>query len=239
LLLAPALLAGEIAAQDHRHDNQEAIAKLATALGLRPGSVMADVGAGDGAYAVPLAKTVGPAGRVVAVDISKRAIERLRARIDREGLTNVTVVHGDVDNPKLDPASLDAVLIVNAYHEMTEYASMLRHIRAALKPEGRLVIADFASPSRRSDPRDAQTRRHEIAPELVLEEVHAAGFKIIGLEDPFNAGHGHAEHVGWLLTLTPSVAQVPDTGHQIPGARAEHLAARQYSGVFGVAIHAY
>ena len=200
LLVAAGSPSRRIGAQEHRHDTEEAVNKLAVALALKPGSVVADVGAGDGAYALPLARTVGPAGRVVAVDISTRAIERLRARIDREGALNVTVVQGDPDNPKLEPASVDAVLIVNAYHEMTEYAAMLGHIRAALKPEGRLVIADFASPSRRTEPRELQTKRHEIAPEIVLQEVRAAGFKVLGLEDPFNAGHGHADHIGWLIT---------------------------------------
>jgi ubiquinone/menaquinone biosynthesis C-methylase UbiE len=201
VVVADGLPFGGIGAQEHRHDNEEAIRKLAVALALEPGSVVADVGAGDGAYALPLARMVGPTGRVVAVDISTRALERLRARIDRDGASNVTVVQGDTDNPKLEPASVDAVLIVNAYHEMTEYASMLGHIRAALKPEGRLVIADFASPSRRSEPREVQTKRHEIAPELVLQELRAAGFKVLGLEDPFNVGHGHADHIGWLLTV--------------------------------------
>jgi ubiquinone/menaquinone biosynthesis C-methylase UbiE len=153
LLVANGLPFGGIAAQEHRHDTEEAVRKLAVALAVKPGSVIADIGAGDGAYALPLARAVGSTGRVVAVDISTRALERLRARLDREGVSNVTVVQGDIDNPRLEPASLDAVLIVNAYHEMTEYASMLRHIRAALKPDGRLVIADFASPSRRGDPR--------------------------------------------------------------------------------------
>ena len=201
IVVANGLPFGGIGAQEHRHDTEEAVKKLAVALALKPGSIVADVGAGDGAYAVPLATAVGPSGRVIAVDISTRALERLRTRLDRDGVTNVSVRQGNVDNPKLEPGSLDAALIVNAYHEMTEYAAMLSHIRAALKPEGRLVIADFASPSRRSDPREAQTKRHEIAPELVLQEVRAAGFKIIGLEDPFNAGHGHADHIGWLLTV--------------------------------------
>ena len=204
LFVASGLLVHPLDAQEHRHNTDEAVRKFAVALALAPGSVMADVGAGDGAYAVPLAQIVGPTGRVIAVDISARALDRLRARIDREGVSNITVVHGDVDNPKLEPASLDAVLIVNAYHEMTEYGLMLRHIRAALKPAGRLVIADFASPSRRGDPRAAQTRRHEIAPELVLQEVRAAGFQVVGLEDPFSAGRGHADHVEWVLTLAPS-----------------------------------
>jgi ubiquinone/menaquinone biosynthesis C-methylase UbiE len=210
LLLVTALVSAPVIAQEHRHDTEEAVKKLSVALGLKTGSVVADVGAGDGAYAVPLARTVGASGRVIAVDISTRALERLRARLERGSVTNVMVIQGEVDNPKLDPDSVDAVLIVNAYHEMTEYQSMLRHIRAALKPQGRLVIADFASPSHRAEPREQQTRRHEIAPEIVLQEVRAAGFAIVGLEDPFSGGHGHSGHVEWVLTLTPSAPLLPE-----------------------------
>jgi ubiquinone/menaquinone biosynthesis C-methylase UbiE len=198
-------LAAPILAQQQRHDTEQALKALVAALNVCEGSVVADVGAGSGDYSVPLAKVVGPTGRVVAVDINAKALERLRARADREQLTNVEAVRGEINNPKLAPESVDAVLIVNAYHEVTEYRAMLAHIRDALKPEGRLVIADFASPSRRTQPRDAQTARHEIAPELVLQDLRTAGFHVIHLEDPFSArGHDNGNHVEWLLTAVPN-----------------------------------
>jgi ubiquinone/menaquinone biosynthesis C-methylase UbiE len=196
-------------AQQHRHDTEQALAALVAALCVGPGSIVADVGAGSGDYSVPLARTVGAAGRVIAVDINARVLERLRARLEREALANVEAVQGEPDDPKLAPASVDAVLIVNAYHEMTEYRAMLSHIRAALKPGGKLVIADFASPSRRGEPRAAQTTRHEIAPELVVGELRAAGFHIVGLEDPFTArAAGNSNHVEWMLTAVPAPPQI-------------------------------
>jgi ubiquinone/menaquinone biosynthesis C-methylase UbiE len=207
LLLVLRAASPALTAQEHRHDTEQALKALVAALNVSGGSVVADVGAGPGDYSVPLAKAVGPTGRVIAVDINARVLERLRARAEREQLSNVDTVQGDIDNPKLAPASLDAVLIVNAYHEMTEYAAMLSHIRAALKPGKRLVIADFASGSRRTEPRATQTARHEIAPELVLQELRSAGFHIIGLEDPFTAAaHDKGNHVEWLLTAVPGAA---------------------------------
>ena len=208
--------------QQHRHNSQEALAALFHALDLHEGSVVADVGAGAGDYSIPLAKAVGAKGRVVAVDIEPRVLSRLRERAHKEGLGNIDAVQGDVDNPHLPPASIDGVLIVNAYHEMTSYAAMLKHIRAALKPAGRLVIADFTSP-RRSQPREVQTARHEIAPELVLAELRTAGFRILTLEDPFMAvGPQDANHVEWLMVATPAeapagVAAIAAVGTRLSG----------------------
>jgi ubiquinone/menaquinone biosynthesis C-methylase UbiE len=116
-------------------------------------------------------------------------------------LRNVEVVHGTTDDPKLPDASLDAALIVNAYHEMTEHEAMLGHIRRALKPDGRLVILEPISPSRRTASRSDQTKQHEIASELVLQDARAVGFKIASLEEPFSRHSGHG--VEWLMVLTP------------------------------------
>ena len=212
--LAATLLAAVLQAQpQHQHNTERARARLFAALGAKEGAVVADVGAGDGGYAVPLAKTVGPSGRVIAVDVSSSALDKLRARIARESASNIDVIQGDVDNPRLTPGSLDGVLIVNAYHEMSEHQAMLGHIRAALKPAGRLVIADFATASRRAEPRAQQTGRHEIAPELVQRDLREAGFQIVGFEDPFLEGDGGDRHVEWLLIATP-VASDKVTGLQ-------------------------
>ena len=219
ITLAAALQA--VAAQEHQHNNEATRQRLWAALDVREGAVVADVGAGDGGYSVPLAKAVGATGRVVSVDISPRALERLRARVAREGLTNVEVVQGDVDNPKLPAGSLDGVLIVNAYHEMTQYQAMLAHIRAALKQTGRLVIVDFSSLRRRAEPRQTQTTRHEIAPELVQQEVRAAGFKIIGFEDPLDDEREQgSDHVKWLLTAVPAATVPVPTASSVTEAAA-------------------
>jgi rhodanese-related sulfurtransferase/precorrin-6B methylase 2 len=201
-LVSVALAGAPVPAQDHAHHDPQRFDLLFKALDLKPGAVVADVGAGDGVYTVRLARIVGETGRVYAVDISTSALERLRARLAREGVTNVEVIHGDVDNPKLPVGLLDGVLVVNAYHEMREYLPMLTHIRAALKSTGRLVMADNTS-ARRGESRELQTSRHEIAADLVLQDIRTAGFRVVGLEDPFLEGHGHG-HSEWLLTVMPA-----------------------------------
>jgi cyclopropane fatty-acyl-phospholipid synthase-like methyltransferase len=196
----------------HDHASPDRIARLATALGLQPGSTIADVGAGGGDYTVKLAREVGEAGRVYAVDISASALNRLRSRVSSENLQNVQVIEGAVDDPRLPAAALDAALIVNAYHEMTDYPAMLRRIREALKPDGRLVIVEPIADSARDRSRDQQTRQHQISPDIVLRDLKAAGFDVVALEDPFKASHAHDDHSEWLMVATPSAKlQTPKT----------------------------
>ena len=189
----------------HDHATPERIARIVEALGIRAGSAVADVGAGGGDYTVKLAPVVGDSGRVHAVDVSADALTRLRGRLERERLTNVSVIEGAFDDPRLPPAAIDAALIVNAYHEMTEYKAMLARLREALRVGGRLVIIEPIADSARSQPREDQTRRHQIAPDLVLRDVRAAGFDVLTLEDPFRAGQAHADHGEWMLIATPGV----------------------------------
>lgn len=156
-----------------------------SAMGVRPGAVVADVGAGGGFLTVRLAKAVGLEGRVLAVDIEMRVLERLRARVQQEGLTNVEVVQGAEDDPHLPTSSLDAAVIVNAYHEMVAHQAMLELIRRSLKPEGRLVIIEPLSEGRRQESREAQVRDHQIALPFMEDEVRRAGFRVSRAEDPF------------------------------------------------------
>lgn len=188
----------------HDHASAERIARLTKALGIGPGSMVADVGAGGGDYTVKLAREVGAAGRVYAVDVSPSALTRLRTRIASEKLDTVQVIEGAAADPRLPAGALDGALIVNAYHEMTEYASMLQRIREALKPGGRLVILEPIADGARAHGRDQQTRQHQIAPEIVIREVRAAGFDIVALEDPFKPSRAHSDHSEWLLVAVPS-----------------------------------
>ena len=187
--------------REAQREREQRIDDVFKALGVTPGAVVADVGAGRGFYTVRLARAVGESGRVYAIDISSSVIRDLRTRVEREGVRNVEVVEGSHDDPRLPEAALDAVLIVNAYHEMTEHKAMLEGIRRALKPTGRLVILEPISPSLRTSPRRDQTAQHEIASELVLQDARDAGFTLSNLEEPFSRHSGHG--VEWLMVLTP------------------------------------
>lgn len=193
-----------------RHDatpreQWQKIDEIFVAMQVKPGAVVADIGAGDGFFTTRLAAAVGSTGRVLAVDIGASALRRLKAKVAGDELTNVQVVEGAVDDPKLPTASVDAALIVNAYHEMTEHQAMLTRIKAALKPGGRLVIVEPISASRRSGARGEQTRNHEIASDFVREDARAAGFAQVSMTDPFTSRpHGGRKDDEWMLVLTPA-----------------------------------
>jgi ubiquinone/menaquinone biosynthesis C-methylase UbiE len=93
-------------------------------LHLRAGDTAADVGCGDGFYTIPLARFLGPAGKVFAVDINDSELFKLKQHLSEEGLKNVEVIKGAEDDPKLPADGVDAALIANAYHEMPAHEAM-------------------------------------------------------------------------------------------------------------------
>jgi ubiquinone/menaquinone biosynthesis C-methylase UbiE len=166
-------------------ERQNRVADIVRFLGAQPGSLVADVGAGEGAFTIPIARAVAPNGRAVAVDISESALDKLRDRAGREDVKNVDIVIGGIDDPHLPIDQFDAVLIHNAYHEMTEHEAMLRHVRAALKQGGRFVIVEPMHESSRGLTRDKQVAQHDIAIEIVDEELRAAGFEVVERDAAF------------------------------------------------------
>jgi len=196
-----------------RREQWQRVDDVFTAMGVKPGAVVADLGAGDGFFTVRLAKAVGEHGKVYAVDISADALRRLRSRVAADNLSHVTVIEGAFDDPKLPEAALDAVLIVNAYHEMKAFKSILAKLKSALKPDGRLVIVEPIAQSRRDDSRDAQTRNHEIAIQFVQQETKEAGFVHVSMQDPFTVrqGQGHHDEM-WMLVVRPGTAATAANG---------------------------
>src|SRR5579862_6751769 len=154
-------------------------------LNVRPGDKVADVGCGDGFYTLPLARVLGPTGRVYAEDISDVELVRLKQHLSEQQLANVEVIKGTVDDPQLPPGQMDAVLIVNAYHEMTAPEAMLGHVRASLKPGGTFVLMEGIWDRHEGQSRDEQVKHHELAPSFAKQEVQRAGFEVIELRDPF------------------------------------------------------
>ena len=154
-------------------------------LDLSRGSRVADVGSEMGFFTVRLARAVGLQGKVYAVDIEPDVLEQLRWRVQEAPFPQVEVVLGQPEDPKLPTEQLDAVLIVNSYHEMPRHLQMLEHIRMALKPGGRLLITEPMSIERRNESREVQEKHHVIAPELVEQDLRQEGFEIIVLNDDF------------------------------------------------------
>lgn len=142
-------------------------------LQVRSGETVADLGAGSGYYTELLSKAVGPAGTVYATDIQPEMLRLLERRIRERGLANVKPVLGSEDDPRLPPAALDLVLMVDVYHELARPQEMLRRIRAALKPGGRLVLLEF----RKEDPAVPIREEHKMSVREARTELEAEGFR--------------------------------------------------------------
>jgi SAM-dependent methyltransferase len=128
-------------------EREEEPSKAITALGIKPGQVVADVGAGSGYYTVRLAQQVGTSGKVFAVDIQPEMLTLLRQRVARERLTQVEVSQAIETDPRLPQNQLDLILMVDVYHELARPQEVLRQLRTALKPDGRLVLIEFRKES--------------------------------------------------------------------------------------------
>jgi SAM-dependent methyltransferase len=148
--------------------------KALDSLGTLAGQTVADVGAGSGYFTVRLASRVGANGRVYANDLQPEMLKMLAARLARENVRNVTLVQGAVDHPKLPPAAIDLVLMVDVYHEFSEPQKMLRGIRDALKPGGRLVLLEY----RKEDPEVPIRFEHKMSIAEAKLELEAEGFTL-------------------------------------------------------------
>jgi ubiquinone/menaquinone biosynthesis C-methylase UbiE len=148
------------------------------ALGIYDGSSVADVGAGGGWFTVRLARRVGPNGVVYAQDVQQQMLDSISRRVVREGFSNVKYVRGERDDPKLRPGTLDAVLMVDTYHEFENPVALLRGAGEALKPTGRVGIINFRSDGGGPGPPFAERVREE----RVVEEAAQAGLRLLGRE---------------------------------------------------------
>lgn len=144
------------------------------ALHLKPGMVVADVGAGTGYMTLRLARRVGPEGKVYGVDIQPEMLRRLRQNAARANLTNIETVLGGESDPKLPKGQIDLILLVDVYHELSEPQKMVRKFREELKPDGRLVLLEY----RKEDPSVPIKLEHKMTVQEVKMELEAEGFRL-------------------------------------------------------------
>jgi predicted methyltransferase len=176
-------------ADEQERDQREKLSEIIQALDLKPGSRIADIGTGYGYFAIRFAPTVGPTGLVFAEEIDKPLVDKLRQRIKTTKQTNITVILGTPDDPKLPPNSLDAILMADVYHEIANPSEMLRNLRKTLKPGGRLLIEDYLKPELRNQSRQQQAKNHNISPEFVEQDLKESGFTVVERRDPFTKGY--------------------------------------------------
>ena len=124
-------------------EEEENPKKLLEMLKLKEGDVVADIGAGSGYYSFRMSKLVGPEGKILAVDIQTEMLDIIRNRMKKEGIKNIEPVMGAEADPKLKADSVDAILLVDVYHEFEFPHEMTEKMVASLKPGGRLIFVEF------------------------------------------------------------------------------------------------
>lgn len=156
-------------------DARDSVGEFETVVELadvRPGMVVADVGAGEGYYTVRLSPIVGEDGRVLAQDIVPETRDNLARRVQRENLGNVAVKLGEPNDPMLPQSSFDRIFLIHMYHEIERPSEFLWHMRDSLKRQGRVVVVDA----------DRPTDRHGTPPRLLICEFGAVGYELTRFE---------------------------------------------------------
>ena len=158
----------------------EEIKRLAALMEWKPGTVVADIGAGDGTYSFAAAPYVGDSGKVFATELDAEKIEKIRAYVKKRNLQNVSVIESAEADTNLPTACCDAIFLRRVYHHLTKPVEFNTNLVRSLKPGGRLAILDFP-PRPGLEPVEgvpANRGGHGIPQKIVIEELTAAGLQV-------------------------------------------------------------
>jgi SAM-dependent methyltransferase len=154
-------------------DKKLQIDRVMDLLGITAGKNVADIGAGSGWFTVRAARRVGPTGAVIAEDINPLAIEYIGKRVVKENLSNVRTVLGAADDPRLPAGSVDAVLLLKVYHEITRPVPTMKVLQKALRAGAKVGIID----------KNGNGSNHGLNHDVVVKEMAEAGYKLVGTYD--------------------------------------------------------
>ncbi len=160
--------------EDPARDAYQKPHEVITALDLKPGEVVADIGSGSGYFTLRIAAHVGAAGRVYGVDIDPAMVRHLNRRVRDAGLQNVHVLLADPDDPLL-PEPVDRFLIVDTWHHIEDQAKYLGMMHKLLKPGGQVIMIDFQKKELPLGPPLAM----KIAREDLIRQMETNGFHVV------------------------------------------------------------
>ena len=166
---------------------------------VQEGHHVADIGCHEGYFSIHLSRRVGARGKVYAVDVRDDRLEELNKNAKERGLYNITTIIGSYDDPKLPENELDLVVIMDSYHEMKEYMTILGHVKKSLKPDGKILILEKLKSHARSKSRKEQTAAHTLSPKYVKEELQEAGFRVIEHVDNMGQWENNPSKKIWVL----------------------------------------
>lgn len=164
--------------------------KAIDAIGLAPGMIIGEAGAGDGYFTFPMIRRIGSTGAIYANDIDERSLTRLRSRSEREGHTNIHTVVGRTDDPRFPRKDLEMVVVVHALHDFDKPVEWMVNLKKYLRPGATLVVIDI-DPERNHD-------RHFWPRARILDYASQAGYELVKIvDDP-------VEHMFVILKPRPS-----------------------------------
>ena len=155
-------------------EEEEGLTLLLDGLELKPGQVVADIGAGSGVISLLMSERVGPKGTVLAVDIQQEMLDALAVKCKQKGVTNIEPVLGTTTSPRLKPGTVDLVVMVDVYHEFDMPFEMLSDISQSLKPGGRIAFVEY----RKEDPLVPIKEVHKMSQAQVRREAEQTEFKL-------------------------------------------------------------
>lgn len=187
----------QLDAIEHERDKWQRPSDVLRPLNVNAGSLVADLGCGSGYFSLKLSPLVGSRGRVLAIDIRRQSLCFLWIRTVLRHEHNISLIHSRPDDPNLPRGTVDAVLIANTYHELTDPEGILRRILVSLGPHGRLVVLDRGPGSDPDKTRNIEIHSHELPSDVAEKEIRISGFEIVSRQDHFVDRPG--QESWWLL----------------------------------------
>ena len=165
---------GALWLERNTREKEERLSLMVKSLKLKPGDVVADVGAGSGVISMLIAEQILPEGQVMAVDIQDEMLQRLVKRCKQAGIENIKPVKGTKKSPNLKPESADLAIMVDVYHEFELPFEMMLQISRAMKPGGRVVLVEY----RMEDPTVPIKLVHKMTEEQAKKELEQPEFRL-------------------------------------------------------------
>jgi ubiquinone/menaquinone biosynthesis C-methylase UbiE len=171
ILFEPCFISGQHAYRDSLMQPE----KLMDSIGVKEGMTIGEGGAGSGYFTFKLARRVGPKGHVYANDISRNALSSIQRQCQREGISNITTVLGEIENPLFPEGEMDMVFMIAAFHDFEKPVAWLENVKSCLKPGALLVIVE-------KDPDKGGDRWHHMTRDEILETVKKADYELVKIE---------------------------------------------------------
>lgn len=164
--------------------NQSDVDWLIEVLNIRSGSMVADIGAGDGDQTLAIANHIGSEGTIYSTELGTESVEELTQTVENADVSNITVLEGHPDHTNLPKECCEAIFLRRVYHHITNPKAFNSSLLASLKPGGHLAIIDFEPRGSEAEPEGRSSgSQHGVTAETVIEEFRQAGFLLISSEE--------------------------------------------------------